>query len=81
MQAETSITRSPLFWVATGILVYFTGNLFIEGLLNYLMERSMELARHAYEMSFVFTYLFFIMLTVAAWLSPNGKGTERMSQA
>jgi hypothetical protein len=57
----------PLFWISAGILVYFTETLVIEGLLDYLIKHSMELARQAYKISYIFKYLLLLSFTIGAW--------------
>lgn len=58
--------RYPLFWISAGILVYFTETLVIEGLLDYLIKRSMELALQAYRISYIFKYLLLLSFTAGA---------------
>lgn len=66
-QQITVLQRFPMFWISTGILSYFTGHMLIEGLLNYLMSNSMELARRAYYLEFPFKYLLFVLFIVGAF--------------
>jgi hypothetical protein len=71
----TALYRYPLFWISTGILVYFTETLVIEGVLDYLIRHSMELALQAYRISYIFKYLLFLALTAGAWFElAAGKG-------
>jgi hypothetical protein len=57
--------RFPMFWISAGILFYYTGNLLIEGLLNYMIAHSIALAKRAYFFGHVFKYLIFILLIIA----------------
>jgi hypothetical protein len=65
--------RTPLFWLSVGVMFYFLGNLFVEGLLNYLMRYSMESARRFYDFGFIFKYVFFLMLIFAVRCWKFGK--------
>ncbi len=66
LQKEDYLQQYPMFWVTIGILFYFIGNLFVEALLNYLMEQSIELSRNLYRFSFIFKYLLLILLMVSS---------------
>jgi len=67
LQHATILYRFPLFWICVGILFYFTGNLVIEGLLNYMINHSMPLARRVYHIGHVFKYLLFILFIIGAY--------------
>jgi hypothetical protein len=80
LKQVTALYRYPLFWISTVILVYFTETLVIEGLLDYLIRHSMELALQAYMISYIFKYLLFLALTVGAWFvvaAGSGGGTGK----
>lgn len=66
LQRESRLQRFPMFWISIGFLFYFVGGMFVEGLLNYMLNYSMELARQTYKMSFIFKYLLFVLLMVGA---------------
>jgi hypothetical protein len=70
LQQVTSLQGFPLFWASVGILFYFTGNLIIEGMMNYLYRHSMEDALRAYHFGYVFKYLMFLMFTIGAFCRP-----------
>ncbi|MBE7172595.1 MAG: hypothetical protein INR73_18595 [Williamsia sp.] len=50
------IQRDPLFWVYTGLMIYFWGTLFLQGLLNYLNRLDRILANRLYTWQYVFEY-------------------------
>jgi hypothetical protein len=78
LKQVTALYRYPLFWISTGILVYFTETMVIEGLLDYLIRHSMELALQAYMISYFFKYLLFLTLMAGAWFelaAGRGGGT------
>jgi hypothetical protein len=63
-QEVMNLTQFAMFWITVGILFYFTGNLVIEGMLDYMIRHSMELARRIYRFSYLFSYLLFILFSV-----------------
>ncbi|AEV98094.1 hypothetical protein A4D02_14345 [Niastella koreensis] len=67
LQRVTHLQRFPMFWICVGILFCFTGNLFTVGMLNYLIKYSMEMARQAYGLTYIFKYLALILLMIGAW--------------
>jgi hypothetical protein len=78
LKQVTALYRYPLFWISMGILVYFTETMVIEGLLDYLIRHSMELALQAYMISYIFKYLLFLALMAGAWFelaAGRGGGT------
>jgi len=42
------LTRIPMFWVSTGLLIYYACNFFYMGLLNYIIGVSMEIAKELF---------------------------------
>lgn len=71
LQQVTVLHRFPMFWVCVGILFYYTGNLVIEGMLNYMIRHSMELARRTYRVGYIFKYLLFILFIIGAFCSKS----------
>jgi hypothetical protein len=78
LQQVTALHRFGLFWISVGILFLFTGSLIIEGMLNYLINHSMELARRVYRFGYVFKYLQFILLIVGACCRKPARGPVRV---
>lgn len=73
LQQVTVLHRFPMFWISVGILFYFIGNLVIEGMLNYMISHSMDLARRAYRIGYIFKYLLFILFIVGAFCDKRPK--------
>jgi hypothetical protein len=69
LQQVTVLNHFPMFWISVGILFYFTGSLVIEGMLNYIMRHSMELAKRTYRLGYIFEYLLFILFIIGAFCS------------
>jgi hypothetical protein len=58
------LQRYPMFWISVGILFYFVGDIFVEGLLNYLVKHSMTMAIRFYNMETIFKFIFFALVIV-----------------
>ncbi|MBS1732436.1 MAG: hypothetical protein JST02_03985 [Bacteroidetes bacterium] len=69
LQHVTELHRFPMFWITVGLLFYFTGNLLIEGMLNYMIKHSMTLALRSYRLGYIFKYLLFILFITGAGFS------------
>lgn len=66
LQQERYLQQYPMFWVTVGILFYFIGNLCVEALLNYLNGQSLDMARRAYRISFIFKYLLLLLFMLSS---------------
>ncbi|HEY4111702.1 hypothetical protein [Puia sp.] len=62
----TALHNYPLFWITAGILIYFTENLVLDGVLSYLIKNTPSLAKLVYRVSFVFNDIFLIALSIGA---------------
>jgi hypothetical protein len=67
LQQIKVLHQFPMFWISVAILFYYTGTLIIEGMLNYLISHSLELARRVYRMSYFMKYLLFILFIIGAF--------------
>lgn len=67
LQHITVLHRYSLFWITVGLLFFFTGTLFTQGMLNYLITNDMQLARSIYRVSHIFEYLLFILFIAGAY--------------
>jgi hypothetical protein len=76
LQRESALQKFPMFWISIGLLFYFVGSVSVEGLLNYLMDISMDLARRVYRMTFVLKYLLFILLIIGAYSRRLFRGSD-----
>lgn len=63
-ELERRAEKNPFFWMVCGILVYFTGSLFLEGFLGQLMDSSITLAASYNRLSFLFKYLYCILIAI-----------------
>ncbi len=69
LQQVIILHRFPMFWISVGILFYYTGSLIIEGMLNYMITHSMELAKRTFMIGYVFKYLLFILFIIGAFVN------------
>jgi len=79
LQQVEDLKRYPMFWISVGVLAYYLGTLLIEGLYNYLVSRSIELATKVYKIEHVFKYLLFVLFIVAAFC--NGRKQDNLKTA
>jgi len=61
--------REPMFWISTGLFFYSLGNFFVDGLMNYLLGISFELAHALYYVSVFLGYFLYITFLIAFVLS------------
>lgn len=62
----TALLGYPLFWISVGMLIFFTENLVLDGILAYLIRNTFPLARVVYRVSIVFSDIFLFSLGVGA---------------
>ena len=67
---EQYLERSPLFWIATSILIYFSGSFFIFIYGNYIMP-SAKLSLTFWAIHALFSILKYILFTIALWIKPK----------
>lgn len=59
------IQHEPYFWISTGLLFFSVGNFFIEGMMDYLINKSMKIALSFYLTGVVFSYFFYATIAVS----------------
>lgn len=62
---KESLTREPIFWVSTGLLIHSVGNIFVEGVANYLINRYGNYFTNIYYIYSILNYILFIFFGVA----------------
>lgn len=60
-----NFNNDPLVWVSLGLLTYFIGNLFIEGLFNLLVSRNRTMANDLYTYTYLFEFNLFLQINIA----------------
>lgn len=64
-----NLNKEPMFWVSTGLLFFSLGNFFVDGLMNYLLSLSYELAHTLNYIRVFLGYLLYITFLIALLLS------------
>lgn len=59
------LSKEPLFWIATGLLFFYTGNIIATGFYHRLREYSPELAKSLYSLNFILGILLSILTSFA----------------
>ncbi|MCL3778831.1 hypothetical protein EMN47_00370 [Prolixibacteraceae bacterium JC049] len=65
------VTKEPLIWINTGILFYFSANLFNFILSNLALKVSSDLSRTVWLFHGIFIWLLYILIAVGLWLVPK----------
>ncbi|WP_207536377.1 hypothetical protein [Desertivirga arenae] len=58
------LLRVPMFWISTGILVFYPCNIFFMGLLNYIMHVSMDLAKQLYTIIHILNIIMYSLYSI-----------------
>jgi len=67
---EKSLLLKPFFWISTGLLFYFLGNLPYLGSINYLVKKDMALAMKLYYITYILNvvmYTLFVVAFISTW--------------
>lgn len=64
---QSSVFSIPLFWFNTGILLYFSGNLFIFLFSNYLQAHSQQVYSELWGIHSVLNIVFYILISIGFW--------------
>ncbi len=65
------LEREPFFWVNTGVLIYFSSNLFVFTYSNYLLLYSQKLGIRIWFIHALFFIFFNCILAFALWIVPK----------
>jgi len=60
-----ALMREPIFWISTAFLFYSTGNIIVEGMANYLINRYGNYFERIYYIYSILNYLLFCLFIVA----------------
>jgi hypothetical protein len=58
------LVRVPMFWISTGILIFYACNIFFMGLLNYIMRVSMDLAIQLYNIIHILNIIMYSLYSI-----------------
>lgn len=62
---ELYVYFEPFFWISAGLILCSLGNFFIEGMMDYLINKSKVIALKFYLVGVVLSYLFYLTITVS----------------
>lgn len=62
------LEREPIFWVSTGLLLYFLGSIFIFLTSNYVLARSKELSMRVWAIHALLYIFLNVLYAIALWL-------------
>ena len=65
------LEREPLFWVSVGLLLYFSGNIFIFVSSNYVIQHSKALSLRMWDVHAMLYMALNSLYAVALWISPS----------
>ncbi|GAB5557609.1 MAG: hypothetical protein SchgKO_18220 [Schleiferiaceae bacterium] len=68
---EKNLLRSPFFWLASGLLIYFSCNLLLFIFGNYISDRSSPLFRSLWSVHAVLNILLYLSYSVAVLCNPK----------
>ncbi|WP_461102179.1 hypothetical protein [Spirosoma koreense] len=65
------LNQEPLFWIATGILFFYTGNLIATGFYHRLLVHSKTLARNLYYLNYLLNIIRYILYSIAFYVAAS----------
>jgi ABC-type bacteriocin/lantibiotic exporter with double-glycine peptidase domain len=69
------LEREPLFWVSVGLLLYFSGNVFIFVSSNYVLQHSKSLSLRLWNIHELLYMVLYGLYAWALWMKPS---TQRL---
>jgi hypothetical protein len=61
------LERDPVFWVNTGFLLYFSGNILLFAFSNYILNINRALNHYIWAFHAIFNLLLYLFITVGLW--------------
>lgn len=68
-----NLIKEPMFWLNSGVLLYFSANVFVFVFSNFVSKYSIDTNIIIWAIHSIFYALFFIMLSTALWVVPQHK--------
>lgn len=65
------LEHTPLFWVSSGLFIYFSGNIFIFILSNYILSYSKQLNYQAWIIHAMLNIVLYVFYSLALWINPR----------
>lgn len=70
------LERAPMFWVSSGLLLYFSSSLLIFLSSNYVLNLSVALSRRVWAIHALLYIFLNTLYTIALWLPAHGEGAH-----
>ena len=67
------LEKEPMFWVSVGLLLYFSGNVFIFISSNYVIQHSRDLSMKLWDVHAILYMVLNGLYAGALWISPSSK--------
>ena len=67
------LEREPLFWISVGLLLYFSGNVFIFVSSNYVIQHSKALSLKLWDIHAVLYMVLYGLYAWALWITPSNR--------
>jgi hypothetical protein len=67
------LEREPMFWISVGLLLYFSGNVFIFVSSNYVIQHSTALSMKLWNIHALLYMVLYGLYTWALWISPSNR--------
>lgn len=61
------LSKEPMIWVNTAVLIYFSGNLFFNALFSLILEYSREFSKLTTYYFVILTTLFYLLIAIGFW--------------
>jgi hypothetical protein len=75
-----SLSKEPLIWINTAILINYTGNLFYFILFNPILNISTEVLRSLGKYTVVLNAVFYVLIAIGFYLIKADKQVERLNK-
>ncbi|TYP77024.1 hypothetical protein [Aquimarina intermedia] len=67
----TALEKNPMFWINSGFLIYFSSNLILFFINNYLFEKSTEASFLIWGLHAIVNIVLIMFYTIAVWVNPK----------
>lgn len=62
-----SLSKEPMIWINTAVLIYFSGNLFYNVLFSFILDYSREFSKMTTYYFVVLTAFFYLLIAIGFW--------------
>lgn len=65
------LERTPLFWISAGLILYFSGNIFIFIFSKYMLSYSQRINHEAWAIHAILNMILYTAYSLALWIAPK----------